>query len=146
MSAARKIDFRTRQLAAIHVAKAKLKLDDATYRALLARVTGKNSASELDAHQRSEVLRELARLQGVGASAQHLGLPGAPKQVRDELKAMVGKIEAILTETGRSWNYAHGIAKRMFGRARVEWLHADELHKLVAALMIDQKRRARRQP
>ena len=54
-------------------------------------------------------------------------------------------VEAILTETNRSWNYAHGIAKRMFGRLRVEWLHADELHKLVAALSIDQQRRRKGQ-
>jgi phage host-nuclease inhibitor protein Gam len=41
----------------------------------------------------------------------------------------------------RDWNYAHALAEKMFGTHRVEWLHADQLHKLVAALMIDQKRR-----
>ena len=36
------------------------------------------------------------------------------------------------------------LAEKMFGTHRVEWLHADQLHKLVAALMIDKKRRRAR--
>jgi phage gp16-like protein len=46
----------------------------------------------------------------------------------------------MLAESGKSWNYAHGIAKRMFKVHRVEWLRADQLHKLVAALGYSQRR------
>ena len=54
---------------------------------------------------------------------------------------MIGKIGAILAESGLSWNYAHGMAKKMFDTHRVEWLQTDQLHKLVSALVYDQKRR-----
>lgn len=50
-----------RDLAKIHIAKKDLGLDDATYRALLARVAGVSSARDLDATGRAAVLRELRR-------------------------------------------------------------------------------------
>lgn len=136
--------FRKRQLAAIHVAKHRLRLDDETYRALLERVSGHRSAKDLDPHGRRAVLREFARLdKGREAKAANM-LPGAPQNVRDEVAAMVGKVGAMLDEAGRGWAYAHGLADKMFNVQRVEWLHADQLHKLVAALAIDQKRRRKR--
>ncbi len=146
MSAVRKYGehYRARQLARIHVVKAKLKLDDETYRQLLDRVAGKRSAADLDQRGRDLVLDELSRLQGVARKALILGLPGAPVNVRDDVAAMVGMVAAILAEADRSWDYAHGLAHKMFHVARVEWLHADQLHKLVAALLIDQKRRRAR--
>jgi phage gp16-like protein len=133
--------FRKQQLAAIHVAKKRLRLDDETYRALLQRVGGQRSAKDLDPHGRRAVLREFARLDGERETIKPNMLPGAPENVRDEIAAMVGKVGAILAEAKRDWNYAHALAERMFGTHRVEWLHADQLHKLVAALMIDRKRR-----
>lgn len=48
-------------LAAIHVAKKKLGLDDDTYRAVLLRVTGKSSAADLDERERQSVLEEFRR-------------------------------------------------------------------------------------
>jgi phage gp16-like protein len=136
--------FRARQLAAIHVAKKRLRLDDETYRALLERIGGQRSAKDLDPHGRRAVLREFARLdKGREAKTANM-LPGTPQNVREEIAALVGKIGAILEEAGRSWNYAHGMAKRMFHVQRAQWLHADQLHKLVAALMIDQKRRRKK--
>lgn len=133
--------FRKQQLAAIHVAKKRLRLDDETYRALLERVGGHRSAKDLDPHGRRAVLREFARFDQTRTTQMQNALPGAPKQVNEELAAMIGKVAAILAQAERSWNYAHGMAKRMFGVQRVEWLHADQLHKLVAALEIDKKRR-----
>lgn len=135
--------FRTRQLGAIHIAKKRLRLDDETYRALLERVGGQRSAKDLDAQGRNAVLREFARLDGQREAIKPNMLPGAPTNVREEVSAMVGKVGAILAEADRSWNYAHGMARRMFKVQRVEWLRAEQLHKLVAALMFDQKRRQR---
>lgn len=139
-------DRRRRELAAIHVLASKqLRLDRDTYEALLQRVSGVNSAADLDSAGRSKVLDEMKRLQGV---AQHqarnaVPAPGTPPNARDELAAMMGKVGAILTETGKSWNYAQGIARRMFKVQRVEWLKPEQLHKLVAALQISANRRKR---
>ncbi|MHA7882775.1 gp16 family protein [Nitratireductor rhodophyticola] len=48
-------------LAAIHVAKKQLGLDDDTYRAVLVRITGKNSAGTMNELEREKVLAELRR-------------------------------------------------------------------------------------
>lgn len=135
--------LRTRQLAAIHASAKQLRLDDDAYRALLERITGLRSAAHLSALDRARVLEEFKRLGATAARQQRRAVPpprNAP-HVKAEHQAMLGKIGAMLAESGRSWAYANGIAKRMFGRPRIEWLRSDELHKLVAALMYDQRRR-----
>lgn len=136
--------FRRQQLASIHIAKKRLRLDDETYRALLERVGGHRSAADLDPHGRRAVLREFARLDGARVNALANRVPGAPAKVNDEIAAMVAKVQAILDESGRSWNYANGMARRMFKCDRAEWLKPDQLHKLVAALSYDQRRRNRK--
>jgi phage gp16-like protein len=135
---------RRRELAAIHVMASKqLRLDRETYVALLERVSGVSSAADLDAVGRSRVLDEMKRLYGLGQrqTLNAVDAPGAPQNAREELAAMMSKVGAILAETGKSWNYAHGAAKRMFKVQRVEWLKPDQLHKLVAALQISANRR-----
>ncbi|MBS0598177.1 MAG: regulatory protein GemA [Proteobacteria bacterium] len=138
--------LRIRQLAAIHAGAKQLALDDDSYRALLERITGQRSAAHLAARDRARVLDEMHRL-GAGAARQMRQAVPAPTHapnVAAAQQAMLGKIGAILAESGRDWPYAHGIARRMFGRARLEWLRPDELHKLVAALQIDANRRRKR--
>lgn len=132
--------FRNQQLGAIHAEAKRLRFDETTYRALLLRVAGVQSAADLDAKGRSDVLREFAKFNRIRTAAEQMALPNAPKAVREEVAAMVGKVGAILAEANLSWNYAHGMAKRMFGVAKVEWLHADQMHKLVAALTFHQRR------
>lgn len=134
---------RNRELAAIHVLAGKrLRLDRDTYVALLQRVGNVNSSADLDQRGRAKVLDELRRLAGEGQQQMRnaVNLPDAPQNVRDEIAGMVSKVGALLAEAGKSWNYAHGTAKRMFKVHRVEWLRADQLHKLVAALSYSQKR------
>ena len=59
---------------------------------------------------------------------------------------LLNKIEALLADAGRPWTYVDGMAKHMFGLDAVAFCDDRQLHKIVAALMIDQKRRAARQP
>jgi hypothetical protein len=59
-------------LAAIHVAKKQLGLEDDDYRAILARVTGKSSARDLDEAGRGKVLAEFRRLGFVKAPSDSL--------------------------------------------------------------------------
>ncbi|AGG89901.1 gp16 family protein [Rhodanobacter denitrificans] len=134
---------RNRELAAIHVlASKRLHLDRDTYVALLQRVGNVRSSADLDQRGRAQVLDELRRLAGEGQQQMRnaVNLPDAPQNVRDEIAGMVSKVGALLAEAGKSWNYAHGTAQRMFKVHRVEWLRADQLHKLVAALSYAQKR------
>ncbi|MBN8243286.1 regulatory protein GemA [Nitratireductor aquimarinus] len=64
-------------LAAIHVAKKQLGLDEDTYRALLMRETGKNSAAKLTANEQRRVI-EVLRNQGFkpSSNASQTGLKG----------------------------------------------------------------------
>lgn len=137
-------DYIRRQVAAIHVLKHQLGLDDGTYRDLLERVTGKRSAAALDAAGRSRALNELRRLAGDGSRHARQAVPptkDAPRAVREDAAAMIGKVGALLADANRGWAYAHGMARKMFGVARIEWCTAEQLHRLVAALEYDKRRR-----
>ena len=131
---------RNRQLARIHKAKKQLGLDDATYRSLLQRVTGKSSSADMTTEERNAVIAEFARLgfKEDEQSGRKRAFAGRPRNVKDV--PMLRKVEALLADAKRPWSYAHGLAKRMFSRDRVEFLRADELHKLVAALQADSNR------
>lgn len=141
----RSTSARTAQLAAIHIAAKRLRLERDTYEALLQRVSGDpaiDSAGKLDARGRHDVLVELSRLAGDGKrrARGNVPPPGKPAQVREELQAMTEKLGAIAAELNLPWNYLNGMAKRMFGVEKTEWLTAAQMHKLVAALSIHQKR------
>lgn len=134
---------RNRQLGRIHQAKKQLQLDDDTYRALLQRVTGKASSADMTTEERNQVLREFARLgfKDADQQARKRVYAGRPRNVADV--PMLKKVEALLAHAKRPWSYAHSMAKKMFGRDRVEFLRHDELHKLVAALQADANRLSR---
>ena len=132
--------IRTRELRRIHTGKRTLCLDDDTYRDLLERVTGQRSAADLDAKQRRAVIDELYRL---GFKPKDHRKPAAGGLGKTRL---LNKIEALLADAGRPWTYVDGMAKHMFGLDAVAFCDDRQLHKIVAALMIDQKRRQARQP
>jgi len=135
--------LRTRQLAAIHVQKQRLRLDDALYRDVLESLTGKRSAAELDDSERARVLDDLRRRSGDAAKRMRQALP-APPRVREELQAMMSKIAAIADELDLSWAYIDGMAKRMFNVHKAAWLRSHQCHRLVAALNYHQQRKRKR--
>ena len=67
-------------------------------------------------------------------SARPLAVPAA--KVR-----LVNKIWAILTDLDLTWEYADGVSRKMFGIRVVEWCTPEQLHKIVTAMVIHQKRR-----
>lgn len=127
-------------LAKIHIAKSQLGLDDETYRALLARVAGVRSAKDLNPRQVGAVLVEFERLGWVPSTTKKAGRK-APKAPTN--KAQMSKVEAFLAEANRPWAYADAMALRMFKVERVEWLDADQLRRMIAALAHDAKRQGR---
>lgn len=135
---------RRSQLAAIHVLANLLHMDRPTYEAVLTRIAGVASAADLDAAGRHAVLDELHRLNGEDIRQRYpeIDQAGRPVAPRAELRAMLGKIEVLLAKHGRGWPYAHGIAAKMFGTARLEWLKPAQLHKVTAALAYDDRRHA----
>jgi Mu-like prophage protein gp16 len=128
-------EHRRAMIAKIKIAQKALAMNDDSYRALLTRVTGKGSAAALEKREMEAVLREMQRLGWKPVNPQ-----GTRPRVASEKDRTLAKIGAILKELNLSWNYAHGMAKAMFARERVEWLDAVELHKLMQALAVYQRR------
>lgn len=128
-------EHRRAMIAKIKIAQKALAMNDDSYRALLTRVTGKDSAAALEKREMEAVLREMQRLGWKPVNPQ-----GTRPRVASEKDRTIAKIGAILKELNLSWNYAHGMAKAMFARERVEWLDAAELHKLMQALAVYQRR------
>jgi phage gp16-like protein len=118
----------------IHTGKTLLGWDDDTYRFTLARLTGKRSARDCTEAELESVLRHMRQQ---GFTPKHGRRPSVPRG----RKAVLGKIEALLADAGRSWAYARGMASHMFGQRVIEWLDDEQLTKLMQALIIDARRR-----
>lgn len=125
---------RNERLAAIHMGKKALNLDEDTYRDMLGNVTGKRSAKDMDM---DDLLKVIQHLDQLGFSKRNFG--SKPK-VKLSKGALIGKIEAHLTENKLHWNYAKGIAKQMFQKEALEFCTENELWRIVAALEYKAKR------
>lgn len=119
-----------------------LKLSEMDYRLLLVTEFGAMSSKALNEKERARLLG-IFEDRGWRQFHKTKQLSGAPK-FKPECAAMGRKVAAMLSQASRTWDYAHGTAKRMFSVDRVEWLNATQLHALTSALAIDQKRRARK--
>lgn len=127
-------------LAKIHIAKKELAMDDDTYRAMLQSIAGVSSSKDLTD---AGVTKVLAHLQRCGWKPKAAAKAGKKPSVGRGRQALVGKVEALLAEAKRPWDYADAMAKRMFGVDKTDWLDAEQLVKLVAALTYDAKRHGR---
>ncbi|OBU12189.1 gp16 family protein [Morganella psychrotolerans] len=125
----------------IKAAQQYLKVDDETYRSVLVRLTGKNSATKLTLDELSTV-RDYFHAQGYPRRSPKKY--GRKPNVPASRQAVLNKIEAMLADAGRPWEYAEAMAKRMFERQKVDFLDHGELTKLMQALAIEQKRRRAR--
>lgn len=131
--------LRNSRLAAIHMGKAQLGMDDDTYRDMLEQIGGCRSAKDLDSDGQIKVLKHLEGL-GFSKAKREFGIKPSVKQTKEKL---ISKIEALLTDAGRHWNYAHGCAKNMFGKEQIQFCTEHQLWKIVAALEKDKQRRAK---
>ncbi|KGT95321.1 hypothetical protein NG99_04700 [Erwinia typographi] len=123
----------------VHTGKSRLGWDDDTYRDVLARLTGKRSASDCSATELEKVVTYM-RTVGFAPTASY----GRRPRVATGRKGMLSKIEALLAEAGRPWDYLDGIVERMLGEKKpVEWLNDDQVRKLMQMLIVDAKRHGR---
>lgn len=129
-----KAPSRNQRLAAIHMGKTKLGLDDDTYRDMLEQIAGKRSAKDLSD---DELVKVLQHLETLGFTKREFGKKPKVKHSKD---ALISKIEALLTESNLHWNYAVGIAKRMFQKEALEFCTENELWRIVASLEYRKKR------
>jgi phage gp16-like protein len=134
--ATRERQVRNSAIAKIHLAKKKLGLDDAEYRALLKRIAGVTSAAELTADGQALVLDEFKRLGWK---------PGAPKGagrvVRESDEPQIRMIRGLWLELrdlgalrDESQRALSRFCKRVAGVEAVEWLDARGAGKVIAGL------------
>jgi len=128
---------RRSKLATIHIGKKQLGMTDDEYRLMLASVAGVDSAKDCDDEALNRVIDRMREL-GFRPQRKRRARP-AP-----EREALVRKVRALLANYRRPDGYADSMAKHMFGVDRFEWLEADQLRRLVAALEIDRRRRQAR--
>lgn len=119
-------------------------LDDATRRALMAREAGVTTSTALTLEGAGRVLRALGSPGGQG------NYPGKPAHVRPACQALLGKIEAQLTDMGLPWAYAATILLNtsggtqqtgQLGKQHFRFATPDDLHRVIAALSYEQKKR-----
>lgn len=136
-------NIRQALIAKIHIGKKALCLDDATYRDVLQMSTGKTSCEQMNLQELKKVLETFKRQGFVPKPAQDKTAKyGKKPHTTADRQALMDKIEAMLTDSGLHWNYAHAMAEKMFGVSFVNWLDATDLYKLTQALAVYQKRRA----
>ncbi len=139
-------EIRRQQLAAIHIGKKALALDDESYRTIVRAVGGAESGSAADLNDRGRraILKELNRLGFVDGKVKrsHKGRP--LNMDSPDRSAQLGKIEAMLLEAHRPWAYADAIAKRICGVEKIAWCTSEQLRKVIAALVSNAKREGRR--
>lgn len=123
-------DTRKRLIAKIHIMQAEQGLDDTAYRMMQERITGKRSCAAMSPQELAKVADEMQR------KSRRPSRAGIYPHRRASADPMMRKIGALLAELDKSWNYAHGMAKRMFGVDRVQWLTDDHMRRVVAALQI----------
>lgn len=142
-------DDRRRELAAIHLGKKQLGLDDGTYRDMLFMLTRKRSAGDLDQAERRTVIEHLRQrgfTRAVKPTRPQPADHGRKPVVGEDKQALVDKLEALLADGARPWNYARAMAKRMFKVEQLEWATAAQLHSLVAALEYQKRRGWKKTP
>ena len=132
-------------LAKIHMAKKDLGMDEETYREML-KAFGLTSCKGADI---PTLERVSAHLKGCGFVTKQT--PKYKKQFGKRPRKLVendrecgpllSKIEALLADGGYVWNYGHALAKRIAKVDRLEWCDWRQLHKIVAALEYNAKRK-----
>lgn len=134
-------------IAKIHVGKKQLGLDEATYRDVLTRVTGKDSLKAMDLKELKKVVADMKKHGFVpvptAATKNEAPAWGKKRHSTEEKQALMNKIEAMLADMNLSWKYADGMAKKMFGVSFVNWLNHRQLYKLTQALAIHQQKQAK---
>ena len=125
-------------IGAIKAGQSWLGWDDNTYRSLLKRLTGKESSTRCSLDELQKV-REYMHEQGYPRKTTRKH--GRKPNVAAGRQSVLSKIEALLADAGRKWDYAESVALRMFNQKTLEWLTDEQLTKLMQALIIDARRR-----
>lgn len=134
---------RNADLARIHIAKKQLAMEDDTYRDMLFSIGRVRSAGELDFAGRKRVLEHLVS-RGFKATVKRAAPATGWEWVNnasEEKKPMLRKVAVMLRDAGRGKEYVDALAKKLCHVERIEFCTPKQLHDVVTALVVDQRRR-----
>lgn len=97
-------DARSTHIAAIHVLKSKLQLQDSDYRALLLTLTGQTSSKDLSEHQRRAVRNHMQQL------AERMGVV-QPTRQRPHAQAKFDQVKAAASPREKVWALWHQLGR-----------------------------------
>lgn len=127
------------KLAAIHIGKKALGMDDDSYRYLLNDMFGKTSAKDLTDKEKGELLDRFQKL-GFKPKGKK-SHPGKPHNF-GTMPEMITKIEAQLADMQLPWAYAEQIAKQQTGIEKLAWVRDEKsLRAVISALSVEQEKR-----
>ncbi|MDX2094343.1 MAG: regulatory protein GemA [Alphaproteobacteria bacterium] len=133
-SGGKTFDARRGLIAKVHVAKKQLAMEDESYRSLLRRITGKDSAADLTKGQLESVLREFERL-GFSGTVRRTKPGGLPSEPQAKL---IRALWFNLYHLGELDNPAEdalvAYCHRMSGVARIEWMHSEQFDNVIRGL------------
>ncbi|ECN0285006.1 regulatory protein GemA [Salmonella enterica subsp. enterica serovar Newport] len=129
-----------RLIGAVKAGQAFLGWDDVTYRSVIARLTGGKTSAKICSMRELSDIKEYMHRQGFPRKAP-AGKGRRPK-VAMSRQAVLSKIEALLSDAGRSWAYAEGLAAHMYKQHVIEWLSDEQLTGVMVALVKDARKRA----
>lgn len=120
----------------IHVARRQLALDEDCYRALLNRVTGKSSCSDMTDGQLGLVLDEFKRLGWKGVHRPKKS--GERKMAKDPQAKKIRAMWLQLRDMGVIQNSSEealtAYVKRITGVEDLQWLHESDANKVINSL------------
>jgi phage gp16-like protein len=137
------IDRRNAAIGKIHIGKSQLGMDEELYRAMLLTIGGVKSSKDLMPEGLNKVIRHLEQSGAKFSQKKKIGrkphnLPSESARV-PKLK----KIEALLSEAGRPWEYANAMAKQMYKKDALEFCSHEELTGIIVGLTKNAKREGR---
>lgn len=121
-------DKRRAMLSKVHLAAKELALSDDSYRLMLARLTGKDSAKDCTDDQLDTVLGEFRRLGWTPKTKR----PRSAQPFVRKIWAIWGDVRPLLDDGDDA--ALMGFVRRQTGIDRVEWLNAEQATKVIQGL------------
>lgn len=131
-------------LGKIHIAKKQLGMDDDTYRSMLLTLGGVKSSKDLTPEGINKVIRHFEQSGVKFTSPKKKGTAPHNMGSKSDRAAKLGKIEALLAEAARPWEYAISMAKRMYKKEALEFCDHAQLTGIITALVKNAKKEGRR--
>lgn len=121
-------------IAKIHIAKSQLAMEDDSYRAMLQRVTGKESSADMTTAQLQSVIAEFGRLGFTGPTrpTKPGGLPA--EEQASKIRALWLNLYHLGGLDDPSEEALIGFCKRQSGVEKIEWMHSQQFDNVIRGL------------